>query len=65
MGISPAPKTERNIEIYKRLQAGESPMDLANEFDLFLSRIYQIKRNVQKKIDSGKLSGSDLLQSAS
>lgn len=49
MGAKQAEKTERNLEIYRRLKAGESPMELAKEFDIYLSRIYQIKGKLAKR----------------
>ena len=55
MGTLAEPKTERNLEIYRRLKNGESPMELAKEFDIYLSRIYTIKYRVQELIDQGKI----------
>jgi Mor family transcriptional regulator len=49
MGKIQEQKTERNLEIYRRLKSGESPMELAKEFDVYLSRIYQIKKTVERR----------------
>jgi Mor family transcriptional regulator len=50
MGSSPEPKTERNLEMYRRWKAGENVYDLIREYGISLARFYVIKRKVEAKL---------------
>lgn len=54
MGVRPEPKTKRNFEMYKRWKEGDNPYDLVREYNINLSRFYQIVRWVERKLPIDK-----------
>jgi hypothetical protein len=47
----PPLKADRNQEIYDRYMAGESAVDLAEEFAVSVRRINKIIRRLQRRLD--------------